>query len=91
MLLSRISKKNYYQKVFELNVSNMKKTWDGINLLINQEKISGIWRPDNSGPTSEKSVISNTLNEHFASVGHRLTTYVLTVFTKAQILRFFYV
>ena len=79
MLLSRTSKKKYYHNFFELNITNMKKTWEGINLLINRKKksdkpISSIRRPDNSGPTSNQSVISDTLNEHFASVGHRLAS-----------------
>ena len=36
--LTRLSKKLYYQALFEANLSNMKKSWEGINTLINPNK-----------------------------------------------------
>ena len=33
--LIRVSKKKYYYEYFEINLKNMKNTWDGINDLIN--------------------------------------------------------
>jgi len=36
--LIRISKKDYLQSYFEQNLSNIKKTWDGINSLINNKR-----------------------------------------------------
>ena len=35
LTLSRLSKKLYYHNFFETNISNIKNTWMGINLLIN--------------------------------------------------------
>ena len=36
--LTRLSKKLYYHAYFEENLNNMKKTWEGINNLINPNK-----------------------------------------------------
>ena len=36
--LIRMSKKHYYQDYFENNITNMKKTWEAINNLINRKK-----------------------------------------------------
>ena len=33
-----MSKKRYYQDYFENNITNMKKTWEAINNLINRKK-----------------------------------------------------
>lgn len=38
LLLSRFSKRNYYHTYFELNINNIRKTWEGINLLVHQKK-----------------------------------------------------
>ena len=35
---SRINKRNYYHTHFELNINNIKKAWEGINILINPKK-----------------------------------------------------
>ena len=77
-LLTRLSKRNYYNSFFELNLNNMKATWEGINNLISTSKkkvnqISIIKKPDGSLST-DPSEISNVLNKHFASVGHNLAS-----------------
>lgn len=36
-----MSKKRYYQDYFENNITNMKKTWEAINNLINRKKVIG--------------------------------------------------
>ena len=37
-LLTRLSKRNYYNSFFELNRNNMKATWEGINNLTSSSK-----------------------------------------------------
>ena len=80
LLLSRISKTNYYHNYFELNINNIRKTWEGINLLINQKKkksdkvITSLRRPNNDSATSDPTEIPNILNKHFASIGHTLAS-----------------
>ena len=77
-LFTRLSKRNYYNSFFELNLYNMKATWEGNNNLISSCKkkvnqISIIKKPDGSLST-DPSEISNVLNRHFASVGHNLAS-----------------
>ena len=78
-LLTHLSnKRNYYNSFFELNLNNMKATWEGINNLISTSKkkvnqISIIKKPAGSHST-DPSEISNVLNKHFASVGHNLAS-----------------
>ena len=55
----------------------MKKTWKGINELLNNRKINykvrALKDPNNNNKvTSKPSRISDILNEHFASVGNKL-------------------
>ena len=76
--LIRLSKRNYYHHYFETNVNNMKQTWKGINSLIfNSRKklkqIMAIRRTDNSLSTNVTE-IPNLLNNHFATVGKKLTS-----------------
>ena len=51
----------------------MKKTWEGINALINKRRktklLSSLQLPDNRGTTQNQSEIANVLNHHFATVG----------------------
>ena len=74
--LTRISRKQYYHKYFNDNLFNMRKTWEGINSLLNRKKkhtktIETLKNPG-STYTIDKSKISNILNEHFTSVGANL-------------------
>ena len=78
-MLTRLSKKLYYHNYFETNLHNMKKTWEGINNLINRNKkgnksINTLKRPNNKGLSQKPSEISNILNNHFASIGHKLAS-----------------
>ena len=57
----------------------MKKTWQGINGLLHNKKnnihtISSFKRPNNKGIAEDPTEISDILNKHFASVGHRLAS-----------------
>ena len=74
--LSRLSKKLYYQAYFSRNLNNMKKTWEGINTLINQNRkikmASKLQLPNSSGTTQNLSEMANIMNNYFASVGPKL-------------------
>ena len=54
----------------------MKKTWEGINALINKHRktklLSSLQLPDNRDTTQNQSEIANGLNHHFATVGPKL-------------------
>ena len=58
----------------------MKKTWQGINKLLNNcnkyhKMLTTLKDPNNSNQaTSEPSLIPNILNEHSASVGTKLAS-----------------
>lgn len=76
--LTRISKKLYFHTYFENNIKNMKKTWEGINDLINHKKrnqkhITAI-KCQNNDITQNTSEISNILNKYFSTVGQKLAS-----------------
>ena len=82
LTLSRLSKKLYYEAYFNSNLTNMKKTWEGINNLISNKQrkakpVSTLQLPNNQGVTQNQSEIANVLNNHFASVGPRLANSIL--------------
>ena len=83
--LTRLSKQQYYSKFFNDNLTNMKKTWEGINNVLarklkNTKPITFIKDPnDNDSVTSDPSRIANVLNDHFASVGPKLANKLPTV------------
>ena len=83
--LTRLSKQQYYSKFFNDNLTNMKKTWEGINNVLarkreNTKPITFIKDPnDNDSVTSNPSRIANVLNDHFASVGPKLANKLPTV------------
>ena len=62
--LTRLSKANYYQSFFDLNICNMRQTWKGINELIgngkkkNKRNSTNSIRPNpNEVPTSDPKEI----------------------------------
>ena len=79
LLLSCISERNYYHTYFELNIDNIKKTWQGINILINRKKrsdkvITSLKCLKDNSITSDPTEIPDILNKHFASTGHKLAS-----------------
>ena len=68
----------YIEIKFNDNLTNMKKTWEGINSILarksnNSKPISYIQDPDdNNSISSSPSRIANILNKHFASVWPKL-------------------
>ena len=77
--LTRLSKQKYYANYFLANINNMKKTWQVINKLLTNRKrkshtITALKDPrDNNLVTHNPSRIPNILNEHFATIGNKLT------------------
>ena len=79
LLLTRISKQQYYFKLFDSNLTNeYEKTWEGINSILarkskRSETITSIKdRSDSEKVTRDPLNIANVLNKHFASVGPTL-------------------
>ena len=59
------------------NSNDIKRTWEGINMLINRKRkndssITALKRPGNRGLSHDTSELPNILNNHFASVGPNL-------------------
>ena len=57
----------------------MKKTWEGINSLINRKQkvlkpISALKCPNNNEITRNPSKITNILNDHFSTIGQKLAS-----------------
>ena len=75
--LTRLSKKLYHQAFFEANLNKMKKTWEGINTLIdpnktNSKTVSALKRSNNNTVTQNPSEVTDILNRLFSSVGQTL-------------------
>ena len=75
--LTRLSKKLYHQAFFEANLNKMKKTWEGINTLIdpnktNSKTVSALKRSNNNTVTQNPSEVTDILNRFFSSVGQTL-------------------
>ena len=83
--LTRLSKQQYYFNFFNDNLTNMKKTWEGINNLLARKlkktkPINSIRVPtNNDSVTCDQRRIANVLNDHFASVGPKLANKLPTV------------
>ena len=79
-VFTRLSKKAYYHKYFEDNISNMKKkTWERINNLINRKRtssknITSLRCPETNIISSNTSEFPNIFNEYFSSIGHDLAS-----------------
>ena len=77
--LSRLSKQLYYQNFFENNITNMKKTWEGINSLMNRKKkrgdvITALKRPGGEHISQNPKDFPDILNTYFATVGSKLAS-----------------
>ena len=78
-LLTYLSKKAYYTKYFEDNLFNTKKTWEGINNLINCKKksskhVMSLRCPKGNILSSNRSEFPKIFNKHFSSGAHELTS-----------------
>ena len=78
--LIRISKKLYFHSFFNYSIKNIRKTWEGINRIINIKKkhksISALKDPSTNTLETDPSKLPNIINRHFASVGSKLASKV---------------
>ena len=77
--LTRVSKRQYYQRYFENNFSSIKKTWEGINELINRKKksskaITCLQCPLSNRMTYNEREFPNIFNKYFTTVGNNLAS-----------------
>ena len=78
-ILTRLREKAYYHKYFEDNIANMKKTWEGINNLINRKRtnsinITSLRCPEANIVSSNTSEFPNIFNKYFSSIGQDLAS-----------------
>ena len=69
--LLRVSKKLYYQNFFNTNSNDTKKTWEGINQILNKKKCKtqpSISLTINDKTESKPSVVSNEFNRFFSTI-----------------------
>ena len=85
--LLRKSKKQYYKKYFEKHISNIKKTWSGINNLLhrqNKQKLTDIFlNVDGNLFTDQKTVVEK-MNNYFINVAENLAMKIPKPNTKFQ-------
>ena len=71
----KASKSIYYQKSFEINKLNLRKTWEGIREIINIKQTKGqIINALNNGDDiiSENNKIAEKLNNHFCKIAETI-------------------
>ena len=80
-MLTRISKRNFFHNYFEDNLSNIKKTWEGINNLLGRKRkaIKHITSLKRLGSGHDQisynsSDLPDIMNEYFSSTGHNLAS-----------------
>ena len=80
-MLIRLRKKMQLHKYFEEHISNAKKTWQGINELINRQKkkekaIFALKCPRTNKLLNDPTEFPNIFNNFFSSVGQSLSDLV---------------
>ena len=73
-ILTRINKKSYFHKYFNNNLTNMRKTWEGINNLINRKITVFIRCPIKKEMIKSPKDIPDILNKHFSTIGKKLAS-----------------
>ena len=76
--LIKISKKDYYNKYFMSNKSNMKNIWKGIKQIINSKPRGSSSSPskilEGENVLTDSKSIANAFNNFFANIGNNLAT-----------------
>ena len=77
--LTRLSKKMYFHSYFQKNISNINKTWQGVNTLISnnkkhQKSITNLKDPSTNKLAYKRNEVANILNKHFATIGQKLSS-----------------
>ena len=73
--LIRKSKKQYYQRFFAENSFNIKKTWAGINSILNRkgkQKSTDIYLNINDSMLTDQKLVANKFNNYFVNVAGKL-------------------
>ena len=78
-MLTQISKWNFFHNYFEDNLSNIKKTWEGINNLLGSKRkaikhITSLKRLGSDQISCDSSDLPDIMNEYFSSIGHNLAS-----------------
>jgi hypothetical protein len=78
-ILTRISKKSYFHEYFNNNLTNMRKTWEGINNLINRKRknhktITALRCPIKKEMIKNPKDIPDIQNKHFSTIGKKLAS-----------------
>ena len=79
--LIRLSKKLYFHNFSNDNINNIRRAWQGINLLINSKKksnkmITALNDQKTNTVTRDNSKLPNIMNKHFVSIGQKFTSKV---------------
>ena len=84
--LKRKSKRIYYKDYFTTNITNSKKTWSGINQLLNKNhyKQNLIFLQDCEGLTNNQRKVANKFNQYFINVAGSLSNKITNKNTKFQ-------
>ena len=81
--LIKISKKDYYNKYFMSNKSNMKNIWKGIKQIINSKPRGSSSSPskilEGENVLTDSKSIANAFNNFFANIGNNLATSIPSV------------
>ena len=70
----RTAKRKYFHNYFELNMNNIKKTWEGMNRLMGKSKVRSTVKSitvDNVKVT-ESQKIAHSFNDYFSTVAEKL-------------------
>ena len=68
----RKAKTNYYKRYFETNIGNVKKSWKGVNSILDRTRPATEINRIDIGDITTPLEISNVLNYHFTHIGPRL-------------------
>ena len=83
--MKRKSKRSYFNNFFTKNFNNSRKTWIGINKLINKNKHhQKIIYLDSNGLITDQTKVANTFNQYFVRVGDNLSSKITNKNTKFQ-------
>jgi hypothetical protein len=73
-ILTRIGKKSYFHEYFNNNLTNVRKTWEVINNLINRKITVFIRCPIKKEMIKNPKDIPDILNKHFSTIGKKLAS-----------------
>ena len=78
-MLTRISKKRYFHKYIQVNVSNISKIWEGINSLLGRvnkprKDITALKCPRTNQVSHNPSDFPDIMKKYFSSIGYNLAS-----------------